>query len=304
MKRIGHGIDVYYEKDQYTVLFMNERVEEYSVGGMIFEMISDESFYIMLLKSRNAIKSFPDFDELLNPENLKNGFRWLCELTEDENLPIVTEIFQSCFSEIIYELLDSANAKELDNISVGQFLLRCYEGYKVNITFFATCIEANAEVNSGSEDVFWKQINIKFRKIVDEFYEIYKKKCKVRRKNRKTTIEFVNIQTPIELLLLDFCRMKKNNRIIKQCENCGRLFIPQKRNDTIFCMEQSPQNPNKTCKEIGAQERKKLKITIDPLEKNRHREYSKWSMAIKRARERGEDETYYLKKLEEVIRRD
>lgn len=189
-----------------------------------YEMISDESFYIMLLKSKNAIKSFPDFDQLLNPENLKNGFCWLCELTEDEDLPIVTEIFQSCFSEIIYELLDSANEKELENISVGQFLLRCYE--------------------------------------------------------------------------------RKNNRIIKKCENCGRLFIPQKRNDAIFCMKQSPQNPNKTCKEIGAQERKKLKITIDPLEKNRHREYSKWSMAIKRARERGEDESYYLKKLEEVIRRD
>ena len=101
MVEIGHGIDVYYEKDYYTLLFMDKRCEERPVGSLIFEMIRDESFYIMLTKSRNAILSFPDFNDLLTIESLNNGFRWLCELTEDEDLPVVTEIFQSSFSELI-----------------------------------------------------------------------------------------------------------------------------------------------------------------------------------------------------------
>lgn len=303
MVQIGYGIDVYYEKNQYTLLFMDKRCEERSVGSLIFEMIREDSFYIMLTKSRNAILSFPDFNDLLTLDSLRNGFCWLCELTEDEDLPVVTEIFQSSFSEIIYELLDNEDQQILDQCSIGQFLLHCYEEYKVNLTAFAIYIEAISAVNSGSKDSFWTKMNDDFQKIATEYYSIYKKKCKIRKRNQKTTIEFVNIQTPLELLLLDYCRMKKNNQIIKQCVNCGRYFIPQGRNDTMFCDAPSPQNQEKTCKEIGSLEIRKRRLSNDPIAKTRHQEYSKWSMAAKRAREKGEDETYYLRKLSEVTKK-
>ena len=304
MVEIGHGIDVYYEKDYYTLLFMDKRCEERPVGSLIFEMIRDESFYIMLTKSRNAILSFPDFNDLLTIESLNNGFRWLCELTEDEDLPVVTEIFQSSFSELIYELLDNEDQQSLDQYSIGQFLLQCYEAYKINLTAFAVYVEANSAVNSGSKDPFWNEINDEFQKSAEEYYNVYKRKCKIRRRNQKTYIEFVNIQTPLELLLLDYCRMKKNNQIIKQCVNCGRYFIPKGRNDTMFCDAPSPQDSEKTCKEIGSLEIRKKKLKNDPIAKTRHQEYSKWSMAAKRAREKGEDETYYLKKLREITNKN
>lgn len=37
--------------------------------------------------------------------------------------------------------------------------------------------------------------------------------------------------------------------IISKCKNCGKLFVPFKNNQAMYCDRISPQNPNKTCKE-------------------------------------------------------
>ena len=68
--------------------------------------------------------------------------------------------------------------------------------------------------------------------------------------------------------------MKKNNQIIKQCVNCDRYFIPKGRNDTMFCDAPSPQDSEKTCKEIGPLEIRKKKLKNDPIAKTRHQEYT------------------------------
>lgn len=38
----------------------------------------------------------------------------------------------------------------------------------------------------------------------------------------------------------------------KKCKNCGKIFIPYNRSDTVYCERYSPQDSSKTCREFGA----------------------------------------------------
>lgn len=44
-------------------------------------------------------------------------------------------------------------------------------------------------------------------------------------------------------------RLLERQYIISECKCCHKLFVPYKNNTALYCDRQSPQNPNKTCKE-------------------------------------------------------
>lgn len=44
--------------------------------------------------------------------------------------------------------------------------------------------------------------------------------------------------------------------IVSRCENCGKLFVPCKKNDALYCDRISPQKDNKTCKEYASKKPK------------------------------------------------
>ncbi len=44
--------------------------------------------------------------------------------------------------------------------------------------------------------------------------------------------------------------------IISRCKNCGKLFVPFKKNDALYCDRISPQKENKTCKEFASKQPK------------------------------------------------
>lgn len=57
------------------------------------------------------------------------------------------------------------------------------------------------------------------------------------------------------LIAIDLNEIKKEKIQIKQCENCGKYFIPSKRSDEIYC-DRIFRN-QKTCKQIGYEEKEK-----------------------------------------------
>lgn len=42
--------------------------------------------------------------------------------------------------------------------------------------------------------------------------------------------------------------------VVKRCKNCGKLFIPYKKNDALYCDRISPQNSSMTCKRYSSQQ--------------------------------------------------
>ena len=64
----------------------------------------------------------------------------------------------------------------------------------------------------------------------------------------------------------------------------------------------SPQNPKRCCKDIAPQLARTEKRRNDPLERDHNRKMSKLGMAAKRARDSGEDASYFEKRIDEEIK--
>ena len=82
---------------------------------------------------------------------------------------------------------------------------------------------------------------------------------------------------------LELFKIIQNNFSINKCENCGRLFIPittsrnpnQKgRNDQKYC-NNLYQDTGKTCREIGALNKRKEKVQKSPILQEYNREYKR-----------------------------
>lgn len=89
----------------------------------------------------------------------------------------------------------------------------------------------------------------------------------------------------------DFCCVNIkyfiDNKIrLSCCTNCGKYFIPDKRSDTKYCNNISPQNPNKTCKEISAQTIYRESLKSDLIKK----EYTKTDQYYRTRKNRAKNE--------------
>ena len=91
----------------------------------------------------------------------------------------------------------------------------------------------------------------------------------------------------ISVLLFEYPHIINHKVRITRCKNCSNLFIPDKRSTAVYCNYPSPSNPQKTCREIGAQ------ITWSTKEKNDivTREYRKVYMRLKNAIKRHPENT-------------
>ena len=292
MFEIGHGIEVYYENKKEvrnTVFFPDGTYSYYGTGGMLFEVIGDEATYMITEKVGNMIKAYPGYQDSLTAEAITDGFKWLHESIEDEDLPVATWLFRSAFSDIIRSTLEQ---EELITgcDCVGAFLQACYEQYLESAKTFALLFDALAADASGNPDDFQKEAADAFRGFADEMYDIYVKKCSVRHENGSVSVETHEITNLLQLLTFESCRMKKEGKVVKICANCGRYFIPPHRIDSKYCSLPAPQDPSKTCNEVGSQVQRAEKRKTDPREREHHNTRSKLHMAAKRARDNGEDE--------------
>lgn len=286
MFKIGSGIRVYYEnKKEFrnVVFFPNDAYTYYDTGGMLFELIRDDAIYLVTEKTEKMIRAYPGFNTEASVESVTDGFRWLCGAIDDEDLPVASELFRSCFNSIIQDVA----ARPGDYACVGEFFLRCYEVYLPHIQAFAAYTDAVAAHNSGMTDEFQEELAGDFISSAEELYEAYTRKCSVRHKNGDVTVETVSLTNFLQVLVFETCRMKKEHKPIKICGNCGRYFIPPKRSDSIYCPAPSPQNPERTCAEIGASFRWAEKRRTDPVEKEHHQNVCRIRNNVRRLVESG-----------------
>lgn len=290
--RIAHGIDVYHENDRYIVFFAGGSRREYRVGGLLFELIDDQTFDAITEKVGRMVRAFPGFRSELTRENVTEGFRWLCGTVEDEDFPVASALFESYFSETLMDVLKDPVVMGAVTC-IGELLTVCHEIYMQHMKSFAVYTESLAKVNSGLADDFEQESIDDFREAADEVYDLYARKCSVRKRRGMVSLGVHNLRSPIQLLIFEYCRMRKENKAFKQCLNCGRFFIPGKRIDTKYCSLPSPQDEARSCSEIGPQLARSRKRRKDPVEKEHNRNYSRLAMAAKRAEERGEDASYF-----------
>lgn len=75
------------------------------------------------------------------------------------------------------------------------------------------------------------------------------------------------------LIAFEFVNLSSNNIPFKKCKNCGKVFIPAKRSDEIYC-DRIYRN-DKTCKQIGYEEKAKADPFMQAYTKARKTQHAR-----------------------------
>lgn len=284
MTEHARGISVFCNPDSYTVLFPYNRYKNYPVGGLLFELFGNEAFYYITENVADMIRNLPNYHDDITPKNVSETCVLLDHAISDAAYPVAAELFCCSFRKALFDIIDQPDLYD-DHTCLGDFLMEVYAEYNDSMEGFALLVEAVAAYESDQADELDRELAEEFLEIAEESYESYSKKTNIRNKNGMVHLNTYLITSPTELLIFEYCRLKKKNKVIKQCKNCKRYFIPKGRKDATYCFLPSPQNPDKTCAEIGPQLARIERRRSVPLEREHNRRYSQLYMAAKRARE-------------------
>lgn len=308
MYEIAHGINIYYKNQKEfrnTVFLPDGTVRYYDDGAMLFEVIGDDAIYLLTEKPLNMIKVFPDSQEPVTRESITDCFKWLYGTIEDDGKPVATELFRSSFNDAIQQVVAEMESAE-QYATVEDFFMECYEIYMDHMKTFCVFVQAVAASASGIADDFQQAVAEVFTSSADDLYAIYTPKCSVRREAGHVSVETVPVTNFLQLLTFEHCRMKKSRKVIKECANCGRLFIPTGRVDTIYCPLPAPGYPGKSCKEVGAQIKRTQKRQSDPQEHEHHNETCRLYNVIRRAKESNDSDdviSYYRHQIDAEMKK-
>lgn len=279
------GISVHYSNRKETpniVFFPEGSYRYYSTGETLFEILSPDAYYLITERVNIMVRNYPGFDDPVTVESLSGGIDWLFCAIDGEEYPVAVELFRSNYIESLYEVCETGKT---EFPKVGDLMMTAYNTYLIHLILFQDFIESVAAVNSETADDYQSETARIFMDEADMLFDEYTKKCSVRHKNGTTTVEAVHLSNFLILLLFEYCRMKKEGKVLKICAYCGGIFIPEGRRDTKYCSV--PQDSGKLCSEIGPRLKYAKKIENDPDYQDHHREMSKLHMALKREKDSG-----------------
>lgn len=119
------------------------------------------------------------------------------------------------------------------------------------------------------------------------------------KKSKKTDyklIQYFEFYDITDLINLSLAECSNSEVKINHCINCGKYFLPLQRSDEKYCYNISPQKNDKTCKDIGANEKLKKKIKSNSIEREHHNAKTYFNMNKTRAKtdaERAKIENIY-----------
>lgn len=281
MLTLMEGIDVEYNNKTYAFEVMGER-KEYAVGEILCELTRFDAFSL-----KEILIRVPDSHALPNRKRMLEAVGWLRDEMRKVYLPVVSEMasieFLNCVHdyykdeseeymvecignlEAVYSFDDFGEFYHLGEVynhafmdsgfdgagaqSVGQLLLTMY--LEVILVYMMVRHVLDLIVNEGNSDEGRARAN-QIITLSDKYSHLQEIEYRVLFYNKQFNSVYT-IKTMASLCLLELAHIYESNTPIVKCKNCGHYFVPQKRSDTKYCNYPAPDNPDRTCKEIGAQ---------------------------------------------------
>lgn len=274
-------------------IIMYHGIHEYPIGGMIAE-------YARLHPSeiKEVIMSYNHLREKTIEDNLAPFFPWFINKLEAKFGVVAAIMITFEFMDLtvdfikmskeerlnfneskinekgkIYEFIfNETNYNEPGIETIEQLLLSCYLWYadiyvafKHSFNMLATDEEYEEKQVTGfwsmfGDNIDFQHIDFKIACFESAFHSIY------------------TIKSSMSLILFEAAHCMDNEIKFVKCANCGEYFIPEGRRDAIYCNYSSPQNIEKTCKEIGAQVTRANKEKSDVTTKEYRKVYMKYKM--------------------------
>lgn len=302
-KGLDIGLPVLYDGDRNELLYY-DRIIEYPAGAMIAEYttmlvrdikpvllecshFSDEptddniALFIddfqNLMKERfepiagtmAAMEIFNVIEEWLKAEMDGLGDEYIRVL---KNTVPPDEIKEYIFADTGYD--------GIGKTTVGQMVLSAYASFVtgfIHVTYTFRNVVKFANNEEDADDKAMELLNALFTEMVSMQHIDY----------RIINIEgrlrsHYMIKTGMSLLTFEFAHWLDKGVPFAKCANCSRYFIPDGRSDQIYCTYSSPQNKEKTCREIGAQVTRANKEKNDVVTREYRKRYMRYKMFTRR----------------------
>lgn len=279
--------EIDYDKRQVRIYRKKTKFDGLKYPGLLYFPYT-ENFGMMLMMFLNA--DFSNFENAYNTFFYAYGFELLKEYVPYKELEDtyksekkMLEIMKKVFEDSHYELYEIQQdfRKCVDQI-YGFNGEKGLEDASANSKFIANIIKHKSEVYRYSNKI--EVILDSYSSKDDDFYNIDYTNLVEKLENNELSIKKHNVYTSEKLSNILYVILEQvvqvPNLPIKQCQNCGKYFIPSSRTDEVYC--EFPDEKGKTCKEKGALETYKKNLENTPALLEYRRSYQKKIMIVSR----------------------
>ena len=297
------GLPVLYDGDRNELMFY-DRIIEYPAGAMIAEyarlrardikpVIQECSHYADAPTDENLAGFMDDFqDKMRDRFEPVAGTMATMEIFHvieewikadmagrgDEYLEALSQV--TGYEDINEYIFGDTEYDGIGKSTVGQLVLSAYDSFVtsfVHTSYTFDHIVKFASNEEGADEHAMEMLGALFTEMVSMQHIDYRI-INIEGRFRSHYI----IKTGMSLLTFEIAHWLDKGVEFVKCANCGRYFVPDGRSDQIYCNYPSPQNKEKTCREIGAQITRANKEKNDVVTREYRKVYMRYKMLTKR----------------------
>lgn len=290
-----HNVDqkIDYDKRQVKLVLKKTKFDGLKYPGLLYFPYT-ESFGMMLMRFLNA--DFSSFEKSYETFFYAYGYELLKEYipykelegkyeTEKKMLEVMKKVYedskyelyemQENFRQCVNQVYNLNGEKGFEEASANSKFIANIIKHKSDVYRYSSKIEVILDSYSSKDDDY---SSVSYENIVNKLEdgELSIKKHNVYTSERLSNILYVILEQIVQV----------PNLPIKQCQNCGKYFIPSSRQDEVYC--EFPDEKGKTCKEKGALQTYKKNLESIPALLEYRRSYQKKIMIVSRNRENKE----------------
>ena len=282
-----------YDKRQVKLVLKKTKFDGLKYPGLLYFPYT-ESFGMMLMRFLNA--DFSSFEKSYKTFFYAYGFELLKEYipykeleetykTEKQMLEVMKKVYEDSKYEL-YEMQE--NFRKCVNQVYNLNGEKGFEEASANSKFIANIIKHKSDIYRYSNKI--EVILDSYSSKDDDYSSVSYDNIVKKLENRELSIKKHNVYTSERLSNILYVILEQivqvPNLPIKQCQNCGKYFIPSSRQDEVYC--EFPDEKGKTCKEKGAIQTYKKNLESIPALLEYRRSYQKKIMIVSRNKENKE----------------
>jgi len=300
---IDYGLSVTFDGKTYTLMDA-DHMREYPIGGLICEYcrLSPTEIKEVLLKCEGL-------NQVVNGDNIANSmldfhkklldtFPPACAImifVEFQNTieDLMKAIRENCLEQYIEDYLKVEEENQIQQFilkdtpydkfgteTVFQMMLSAY--YSFAQSFVNTKFMFNHIVGKDGECEQRERVLNMYTDLYGNLMDMQHIDFHILATQEKGLESLFTIKSSLSLLLFEMAHATQSEQTFTICPNCKNIFVPEGRSDIVYCTYPSPQNKDKTCREIGAQVARANKEKNDVATGAYRKAYMRNQMMVKR----------------------